>query len=277
MYPVFKSNLIKCAADKNTVNEIKINFSEFSKEDPIITEFPNGGAYCHYKNTFYFTGGQEYIKEAGKLFLLIAKNNSDQNAIKLPLMKNNHFNHSMIGDKEKIFVIGGYNSNKCEFYDIARKTWNEMPDLFAKERQRSMLYINNNYLYCFMGLSQNGILDSIERINLENMDAGWENIIISKCDHINLKFYGSGIIRKNQNNKIYFIGGQKESKKKKNIYKRSIYEFSFEEYKMVPSDFKIENDLIFIENELYAMDENDYGNFINIGNGYLISMPNFIK
>ena len=160
---------------------------------------------------------------------------------------------------------------------LLKKTWNEMSNLFAKERQRSMLYINNNYLYCFMGLSQNGILDSIERINLENIDAGWENIIISKFDHINLKFYGSGIIRKSDSNKIYFIGGQKESKKKKNVYKRSIYEFSFEDYKMVASDFKIENDLIFIESELYVMDESDYGNFINIDNGYLISMPNLVK
>ena len=65
-------------------------------------------------------------------------------------------------------------------YDITNKSWNEMPDLTANERQRSMLFVENNYLYCFMGLSQNGILDSIERINLENMDAGWENIIISK-------------------------------------------------------------------------------------------------
>ena len=40
-----------------------------------------------------------------------------------------------------------------------------MPDLIANERQRSMLFIENNFLYCFMGLSQDGILDSVERIN----------------------------------------------------------------------------------------------------------------
>ena len=46
---------------------------------------------------------------------------------------------------------------------------------------------------------------------------------------------------------------------------------------MVISDFKIENDLIFVENKLYFMDDDDYGNFINIGNGFLISMPNLGK
>ena len=128
-----------------------------------------------------------------------------------------------------------------------------------------------------MGLSQNGILDSVERINLENIDAGWENIIVDNCDDINLKFYGAGIIRKNQSNKIYFIGGKKENKKKETVFKRSIYEFSFDDYKMIVSDFKIENDLIFVENKLYSMDDNDCGNFINVGNGYLISMPNLVN
>jgi hypothetical protein len=277
MYPVYKTNIIKAAVDKNTVQEIKINFSDFSKEDPIINEFPNGGAYCNYENTLYFTGGQEYIKEAGKLFLSISDTSLSQTAIKLPLMNNYHWNHSMIAHKGKIYVIGGYNSNKCEYYDIENKSWNELPNLIEKERQRSMLFIENNYLYCFMGLSQAGILDTVERLNLDNTEAGWESIIVVNSNHINLKFYGSGIIRTNQSNKIYFIGGKKENKKKETVFKRTIYEFSFDNYEIAVSDFKIENDLFFVENKLYNMDENDCGNFINLGNGYLISMPILIK
>ena len=277
MYPVYKTNIVKGAIDKNTVQEIKINFSEFAAEDPLINEFPNGGAYCNCENCLYFTGGQDYIKEAGKLFISISKNPHSQNAKKLPLMKYSHWNHSMIAEKDKIYVIGGYNSNKCEVYDITKKTWNEMPDLIAKERQRSMLFVEKNFLYCFMGLSQTGILDSIERINIDNFDAGWETIIIDNANDINLKFYGAGIIRMNQANKIFFIGGKKESKKKETVFKRSIYQFSFDNFKMTVSDFKIENDLVFVENRLYSMDENDCGNFINVGNGYLISMPTLVK
>ena len=280
MFPVFKSSIAKGALNKSLVREIKINFDEFSKEDPIISEFPLGGAYCNYENSLYFSGGQDYIKEASKLFLSIMKNDlNDYNekAKKLPLMKNSHWNHSMIADKGKIYVIGGYNSNKCEFYDIANKSWKEMPNLIAKERQRSMLFIEKNFLYCFMGLNQNGILDTVERLNMENIEAGWENIIVDNCDNINLKFYGAGIKKMNQANKIFFIGGKKEKKNKEVVYKRSIYEFSFDDYKMVVSDFKIENDLEFVENKLFSIDENDCGNFINIGNGYLISMPNLVK
>ena len=277
MYPVYKTNIVKGAIDKNTIQEMKINFPDFADEDPYITEFPNGGAYCNHENNLYFTGGQEYIKGSGKLFLSIPKDIHAKNAVKLPPMKNNHFNHSMIADKEKIYVIGGYDSNKCEVYDITTKTWTEMPNLIEKERQRTMLFIENNYLYCFMGLSQNGILDSVERIKLDNFEGGWETIIVQNSEDINLKFYGAGIIRMKQTNKIYLIGGKKESKKKETVYKRSIFEFSFDDFTMVVSDFKIENDLFFVENKLYIMDENDLGNFINVGNGYLISMPNLIK
>ena len=276
MYPVFKTNIIKGAIDKVTVQEIKINFSQFSEEDPILTEFPAGGAYCNYENFFYFSGGQEYIKEASKLFLSISKKDSNQNPTKLPSMLNPHWNHSMIADKEKIYVIGGYNSNKCEVYDIQAKTWSELPDLLSPERQRSMLFIEKSFLYCFMGLSQNGMLDSVERLNLDNTQKGWERINVDNSENLILKFYGAGIIRMSDENKILFIGGKKENNNEE-VYKRSIYEFSLDDFKMTLSDFKIENDLEFVENKLYPIDGTDYGNFINIGDGYLISMPSLSK
>ena len=269
MYPVFKSNIVKGSVDKNTVQEIKINFPGD------ITEFVQGGAYCNYENGLYYTGGQEYIKDAGKLFLMIGRNDKGQNAIKLPDMKYPHWNHSMIADKNKIYVIGGYNSNKCEMFDLSNNTWNDIPDLIEKERQRPMLYIDNNFLYCFMGRTQNAFLSTVERLNLDNVNAGWESIIVDTGkERTNLKFYGAGIIKKNNCNKIYFIGGKKEKRNKEEAFKRSIYEFSFDDYKMTKSDFKIENDLVFIENKLFPMDEGDCGNFINVGNGFLISMPN---
>ena len=269
MYPVFKTNMIKGSVDKNTVKEIKLKFPGE------ITEFVQGGAYANYENNLYFTGGQEYIKDAGKLFLMVGPSDKLYNVVKLPDMKYPHWNHSMIADKGKIYVIGGYGSNKCEMYDLSSNSWSEMPDLIEKERQRSMLYIDNNFLYCFMGKSQSAILSTVERINLDNISAGWESIIVDTEKGItNLKFYGAGIIKNNNSNKIYFIGGKKEKRNKEEVFKRSIYEFCFDNYKMTKSEFKIENDLVFVENILFPMDEGDCGNFINVGNGFLISMPN---
>ena len=128
-----------------------------------------------------------------------------------------------------------------------------------------------------MGLSQECILDSVERIALDNLEKGWESVIIDNAQEVNLKFYGAGIIKKANTNKIIFIGGKKENKKKETVFKRSIYEFCFDDFKVSVSDFKIENDLYFVENKLYTMDASDCGNFINMGNGYLISMPILIN
>ena len=127
-----------------------------------------------------------------------------------------------------------------------------------------------------MGLSQNGMLDSVERLNLDNTQKGWERINVDNSENLILKFYGAGIIRMSDENKILFIGGKKENNNEE-VYKRSIYEFSLDDFKMTLSDFKIENDLEFVENKLYPIDDTDYGNFINIGDGYLISMPSLAK
>jgi len=277
MYPVYKTHVVKGALDKNTVQEIQINFEEFSKDNLDINEFPTGGAYCNYQNYLFFTGGQEYIKGAGNIFLSISKNALNQSATKLPSMKYSHWNHSMIAKNGKIYVIGGYNSNKCEVYDIEKKIWSELPDLISKERQKSMLFIDKNNLYCFMGLSQVGILDTIEVLNLNNPNAGWVNLIVDNSEEVNLRFYGAGIIEKKGSNKIIFIGGKKINKKKEQVFKRSIYEFSFDGYKITCTDFKIENDLLFVESKLYPIDESDCGNFIDVGNGFLITMPNLVN
>ena len=57
------------------------------------------------------------------------------------LSRNNpHWNHTMIAEKEKIYVICGYNLNKYEVGDIQAKLWSELPDLLSPERQRSILF-----------------------------------------------------------------------------------------------------------------------------------------
>jgi hypothetical protein len=59
-----------------------------------------------------------------------------------------------------------------------------------------MLVIHKDYLYAFMGYTQFYILDSIERINITNLDKRkWEKVNISNPAQINLKFYGSSIYK----------------------------------------------------------------------------------
>ena len=121
-YPIFSTNNILGTDDKKNIINIKVNFDDlYDDEDNIqINEFPVGGAYCNYKRYLYFTGGQEKNKDIGKLFFVtgISNENNDIVMDKLNYMNNSHWNHSMIFNDNYIFVIGGYNSNKCEYYNL---------------------------------------------------------------------------------------------------------------------------------------------------------------
>ena len=278
MYPVFKTNIIKGALDKNNVDEFQIDFSKVfkDKDDVLLTEFPLGGAYCHYKKKLYFSGGQDYIKNSSKVFLsipLLFNEKDPNNLSKLPNLINPHWNHSMIANENQIYVIGGYNSNKCERFDIINQKWFEMPDLKVKERQRAMLLIDDNYLYAFMGLSQFGLLDSVERINLGNLSNGWEIVTFSNPNGLSLKFYGSGIRKIPDSEKYYFVGGKCEKDSNGNEFHKNIYEISLKEKTINQSEFRVDNDLFFIENNLYDFESKECGNFISLENGFLISMP----
>lgn len=195
-------------------------------------------------------------------------------------MNSAHWNHSIISNNNLIFVIGGYNSNnKCEYFDIKTLKWVEMYDLNLYERQRSMLVIYKNYLYCFMGYNQFKIFYSIERINKKNNISlnKWENISISNEFQLNLKFYGSGIF--NYRDKLFFIGGKIGFEDNEKDYKREIYNFSFDKMKFNNCEICLSTKLNFIENHFHYCNDDSVGNFICLNNGWLVTfnISSFIK
>ena len=121
-YPIFSTNNILGTDDKKNIINIKVNFDDLCDDEDIIqiNGFPEGGAYCNYKRNLYFSGGQEKNKGIGKLFFVTGISNESNDIVmdKLNYMNNSHWNHSMIINENYIFVIGGYNSNKCEYYNL---------------------------------------------------------------------------------------------------------------------------------------------------------------
>jgi hypothetical protein len=191
MCPLFNSNQIVGAFESENTGKIEVDFSQaFSNTDIHLNEFPSGGAYCNYNKILYFTGGQEKQSGLGKIFLRISVQLSDYkvNLTKMPNMLYSHWNHSMIVNDNYVFVVGGYNSNKCEYFNFKTLKWGGLPNLNSEERQRAMLIIYKDYLYAFMGYTQFGILDSVERINIAKLGTSqWEKVSISNPQRINLK------------------------------------------------------------------------------------------
>ena len=181
-----------------------------------------------------------------------------------------HWNHSMISNENYIFVIGGYNSNKCEAFNLRTLKWESLPDLNSPERQRTILAFYGNYLYAFMGYTQFGILDSVERININNLGKSkWEVVKITNNYNINIKFYGAGVYQ--LNGMLYFIGGKKGFGEDENDYKINICCFKFDTNEFIERDTYFKGNLKFIETEFHHLDDETIGNFMD--GGILATMP----
>ena len=200
----------------------------------------------------------------GKIFLRIDLNvDGKVKMTKMPSMLYSHWNHTMIANDNYIFVIGGYNSNKCEAFNLRTLKWEEMPNLYSNERQRTILTIHDNYLYAFMGYSQFGILDSVERININIKDFGkknWEVVTITNLSKIDIKFYGAGVYY--LNGELYFIAGKKSLGNDDSSYKTDICSFKFNEGEFVSYSTYFEQKLEFIENQFHKVNQNIIANFV---------------
>ena len=186
-------------------------------------------------------------------------------------MKFDHKNHSMIAYKDYIFAIGGYNSNKCEYFNINNLKWETLPDLNSTERQRAMLVIYNDYLYAFMGYSQNSVIDSVERINLANLSSSkWENVKVGNPYDINLKFYGAGTYE--LDGVIYFIGGKYGLGNSKEDYKEEIFSYSIKDNKFNNINSYYSGNLVFISNQFINIGNDNAGNVIDLNGGSLTTI-----
>lgn len=278
MYPEFQTNLIKGSMGGLSVGELQVDFSQaYSNKDTPITVFPEGGAYCNSGEYLYFSGGTEILKGINKIFFrcFLSSDFKKIIVVKLPSLIFSHSNHSMIFYKNQIYAIGGYNSNRCERYDIKSSKWSMMADMNSIERQRPILLVESNYLYTFMGLSQFNSVESIERINLNNLSAKWENIFFENPDNIRLGFYGSATFKLKNKNAYIFLGGKFSFDESLDDYIGDIFGFSFDEKKFImylKVNENMEKDhLVFLENQLHQGEGDEYGNFIRLEQGYLIN------
>ena len=260
--PILNTNILAGAfQDESTVN-IPVDFKQvFNEKDFQLSVFPQGGAFCNTKNYLYFTGGQE-TQNVGKIFLRIDLNvDGKVKMTKMPSMLYSHWNHTMISNDNYIFVIGGYNSNKCEAFNLRTLKWEEMPNLYSNERQRAILTIHDNYLYAFMGYSQFGILDSVEKINIKDFGKkNWEVVTITNHSKVNIKFYGAGVYH--LNGELYFIAGKKGLGNDESSYKTDICSYKFNEGEFVNYSTYFEQKLEFIENQFHQVNKDIIANFV---------------
>lgn len=260
--PFFNSNAMMKIYKDDTQVKTEFNFKQILGEEN-IQKFSEGGVYCNIDKNLYFTGGEENGQTFLQIKIIKEYNNYIAHFIKMPSMINSHSNHSMIGNEKYLFVVGGYACNKCEYFDMKNFKWNEITNLISNERQRPMLIIHEDYLYAFMGFTQENILSSIERINIKSIKTSkWENVNVLNP----IKFFGSGIYAINK--KIFFIGGKSAKGSKEEDYINFTIFFDLEKniFGKMNNSYHDE-ELYFIENKFHDCNSDELGNFSYANHG----------
>ena len=123
-----------------------------------------------------------------------------------------------------------------------------------------------------MGHTQIGILDTVERIYIKDIGSNkWENFKVSNPNNVDMKFYGAGIFI--ANNKLYFVGRKVGFGDDDSDYKYEIYSFKYENNEISETEICLKGKLIFIENLLHRVSEENVGNFMDVNDGILATIP----
>jgi hypothetical protein len=112
-----------------------------------------------------------------------------------------------------IFMIGGKETRKVEYYDIVRDCFIEHSELEDFRLEPSLALVDHSYLYAFSGFDGNKKkLFNFEKINLSSSDKDWigAEFVIEPEVNFNLSFFGIAYYSKDE---ILFIGGYSESEK----------------------------------------------------------------
>ena len=267
-------------------NKLKI-ITQDEKDEAVITVifpeeigiscFLEDCAYCNMYPKLYITGGKLKNNDtnsknslySNKLLVvdlfqttLDGKNStiSELAPMTYPAIK-----HSMIGYDDKIYVVGGENSDKVERYDIKTNTWELLNPMICC-RSYPNLCIYEGYLYAFFGMNKDGYTKNVERLNLTNPESlVWEMVFFDNPNNIDVRIYGCGLFPIDQ--LMYFFGGKCMGQDTDEIFF-----FNMKERLIDRSDAKLkwkesfrENTLFQFENKVVQISDGKYyGNYIKI-------------
>ena len=187
----------------------KTKSRKFEKKYPRYFEgktFNYNSRSCHitnpYEKKLIIVGGTN-----SKDIVLYDYDNNDIDCF--PQMKHERQRHSVICvGKGRIFIIGGDNSNKVTSVYINGQLYQEHPDMHFKRKDASLCFINNKWLYVFMGYGDDEmkLLNNYERIDvtLDAFDTKWELLPFNGDVDLNLPRCYCGMF---YNNKTFYVFG----------------------------------------------------------------------
>jgi hypothetical protein len=216
-----------------------------------IDKFLENCAYVNYDEKIYISGGLTNNQSSNSFLCYDHERN---NFVRMADLITPRHSHSMIYWNDSIFVVGG-NTSAVEKYDFKTQKWIKLMSLPYEDIFRPILYVYNNYLYCFFGQKKDNYVDYIQRMNLKNNKSKWEVVPYKNNEKIDLKVIGCGIIP-NTDNTILFLGG-----KGKDGLRRDAFNFDLLTNSFQKSTILLEKESYFNESIMVELDKGIYGHF----------------
>lgn len=174
--------------EKLTIRKIHVKFDK--KKLGCAVFLPGCRIYKNQEKVF-FSGGKDITGDR-KLFL--AYNIKENKLIRLPDMCSSRSYHTSLFHEslKSLVVFGGENNCSCEMYDFYLNMWNTIPD-FNIPRANPAVFIDKvgTFAYVISGIigniTSNSYCDSIEFLDLVDMNQGWLKIEYKNKANVDLK------------------------------------------------------------------------------------------
>ena len=189
--PIIGSNQIQLFFQKS--QKIIRKSTSLNKEEHGYSLFPEGCRHILIENNLYIIGGTNHVRQP--INIVLCYNILFGTLKRLHDMVYPHSYHTVeyLENFDSIICIGGENSNQCEIMDLEYKKWQKLPNL-NYPRGNANIYYNNltSELFVLFGIC--GIMcdkinysDSIEVLELKDIDKGWIIVDYYKTPGLNLK------------------------------------------------------------------------------------------
>ena len=189
--PIIGSNKIQLFFQKN--QKIIRKNTTLNKDEHGYSLFPEGCRHILIENNLYIIGGTNHIRQP--INIVLCYNILFGTLKRLDDMVFPHSYHTVeyLENFDSIICLGGENSNQCEIMDLETKKWLKLPNL-NNPRANANIYYNNltSELFVLFGIC--GIMcekvnysDSIEVLELKDIEKGWIRVDYYKTPGLNLK------------------------------------------------------------------------------------------
>ena len=189
--PIIGSNQIQLFFQKN--QKIIRKNTTLNKDEHGYSLFPEGCRHILIENNLYIIGGTNHIRQPISIVLCYDILFGTLKRLDDMVFPHSYHTVEYLENFDSIICIGGENSNQCEIMDLETKKWLKLPNL-NNPRANANIYYNNltSELFVLFGIC--GIMcekvnysDSIEVLELKDIEKGWIRVDYYKTPGLNLK------------------------------------------------------------------------------------------